>query len=243
MVIKYIFIGCLAVIIGSYLIPIIIAIFSFVFGLIKVNSKKEKARAEHIKKLQVRDQTEAELKGSAFESKIRDQILELFPGAKVRQNIIIKNGKFSKEIDLIALTPMGFIVIEAKNYNNCEIIGNVKEKDWNVIYNEHKKFHLYNPIFQVNSGVWNIKKHIPNIYLEKAVVFSDNCKLTDSILKEDCVFTYTSFVNRLMELSELETDSYNETFIEQIDSKLKQIDTVSRNEHIENVKKIRKANA
>lgn len=52
------------------------------------------------------------------------------------------------------------------------------------------------------------------------MVFSDNCKLTDSILKEDCVFTYTSFIDRLMELSELETDSYNETFIEQIDSKI-----------------------
>ena len=49
-----------------------------------------------------------------------------------------------------------------------------------------------------------------------------------------------------MELSELLEETspkYTDTFIEQLDSKLEQIDTVSREEHIKNVEEIRKANA
>lgn len=241
----YLFLFLLGLSIFLPILDVILSCVKTLFDLLP-KSKKEKAKEAHINKIELRQETEAELKGASFESKLRDQILYYFPGSKVRQNIIIRNGKFSKEIDLIALTPMGFILIEAKNYNHCELVGEVKEKDWKVIYNENKQFHLYNPIYQINSGVWNVKKHLPNIYLDKAVVFSDNCKLPQNVLNEDCVFTYSSFVKRLMELSELLEETspkYTDTFIEQLDSKLEQIDTVSREEHIKNVEEIRKANA
>lgn len=233
--------ACIIFYIGLNIWAVLETIWNFIP---KPKSKKEKRKEEHIEKIQQRQRTEAEVKGESFEAQVRDLILFYLPGSKVKQNIIIRNGKFSKEIDLIALTPMGFIVVEAKNYNHCSIQGNVKEKDWECVYNKNKRFHLYNPIFQVVSGVWNIKKHFKSLNLEKAVVFSDNCKLTDEMLREDCVYTFSSFRNRLMTLSELDASKYaiySDEYIEQISSKLDQIDTVSREEHIKNVNKIKNA--
>ena len=164
----------------------------WIFNLLPDFRRKKKDSS----KSKSRTKTIAEIKGESFENELRDLILYYFPGSKVKQNIIVRNGKFSKEIDLIALTTKGFFLIEAKNYQHCEIVGDVKEKDWMVKYNENRKYHLYNPIFQLNSGVWNIKKHLPSIYLDKAVVFSDDCKLTKDILSHDNIYTLSSFFVR-----------------------------------------------
>ena len=238
--------GLLTILIGGVVLYLFLQFglpFLEILGEILPKSKKEKAREAHIQQLENIKKSEAELKGASFENQIRDLILYYFPGATVKQNIIVRNGKYSKEIDLIALTPKGFILVEAKNYNHCRIVGEVKEKNWKVVYNEQKQFHLYNPLFQLNSGVWNIKKHLPNIYLDRAVVFSDDCELSKDILNDDNIHTLSSFKYRLMMLSENEDSKYSETYIEQISSKLDQIDTVSREEHIKNVEEIREANA
>ena len=205
---------------------------------IRPMSKKEKALAEHRRKLMMEKDKEATDKGAYFENKIRDMILYYFPGSKVQQNIIVRNGKFSKEIDLIALTPKGFFLVEAKNYNGCTISGKVNEKNWTCFYNEDNQYSLYNPIFQANSGIWNIKKHIENIHLDRAVVFSNNCKLSKDILNKAGVYTLSSFEEALEELQEKE-DIYNDAAIEQIDEIISSLDQVSRSEHIKNVEKIK----
>ena len=207
------------------------------------SSHKLSKKEEHIKSLQRQYKSEAEIKGASFESQVRDLILYYCPGSKVKQNLIVRNGNFSKEIDLVALTPKGFILIEAKNYNHCKIVGNVREKDWMVEYNSSKKFHMYKPIFQLDSGVWNVKKKIPQIWLDKCVIFSDNCTLEDQIKKDRSVYTLSSFEHYLINLAKDGKDVYSDTFIEEISAKLDDIDTVSREEHIKNVEKIRNANA
>lgn len=237
------FIIFVIIIFCAYGIMIITPYVQWIIKSIASLFHKETEKEKHIKKIQERQRTEAELKGASFENQLRDMILYYFPGSKVRQNVIIRNGKVSKEIDLIAMTPKGFIVVEAKNFSYCKIEGDVHEKDWICTYNEKKQFHMYNPIYQVNSAIWNIKKHIHSVYFDKVVVFSDNCEVAKNILSEDCVFTKSEFEYYLQNLSEVENSPYSETFIEQIDSKLEQLDTVSREEHIRNVEKIRKINA
>lgn len=204
-------------------------------------NKKERERQAHITELERKKDSIEVAKGQSFENRIRDMILEIFPGSKVRQNIIIKNGQFSKEIDLVAMTPKAFIVIEAKNYNHCTITGHVKEKNWMCQYNDHEAYSLYNPIFQASSGVWNIKKHVPNISLTKAVVFADTCHLSNEILAHRDVYTLSSFRHALIELSN-NKDIYKDTFIEEMDDRLGHIASVSREQHIRNVEKIREMN-
>lgn len=215
-------------------------IFSFYDTFIKPNTKKQKALVAHRKKLIQEHDKMAIEKGAYFEDKIRDLILYYLPGSKVKQNIIIRNGNFSKEIDLVALTPKGFFLVEAKNYNGCTIKGNPKEKKWRCSYDEKNCYDMYNPIFQATSGIWNIKKHIHNIFLDKFVVFSDNCSLSKEILRDENVYTFSSFREALEKLQFDKEDIFNETAIEQLNEALDKLDTVSREEHIKNVEQIQK---
>lgn len=233
-----IFIGFFGIGFICLLIPVVFFIVSFVKELIKSFSPKEKEKEKEKQDFIIKRDLAAESKGASFENKIRDLILYYFPGSKVRQNLIIKNGKFSKEIDLIAMTTKGFIVIEAKNYSHCTISGNIKEKNWVCKYNDKEEYSLYNPIFQASSGVWNIKKHIPDVHFDKAVVFADTCKLSKEILNDPNVYTFSSFKNSLLDLMEYD-DIYQESFIEELDNKLGSLASVSREEHIKNVELIR----
>ena len=54
---------------------------------------------------------------------------------------------------------------------------------------------------------------------------------------------FIHYLHFLLELAEVESDRYSETLIQQVDESLDKIDTVSREEHIKNVQKIREANA
>ena len=143
---KFILITCAIIIIWSC-----IPCFKIFWEDIRPMTKKEKELIEHRKKLLQEKEKAAVNKGVYFENQIRDLILTYFPGSKVRQNIIVKNGKFSKEIDLIALTPKGFFLVEAKNYNGCSISGKANEKNWTCSYNNKNQYNIYNPIFQANS--------------------------------------------------------------------------------------------
>lgn len=222
-------------------LPILMRLMDIINSLCDIfshNKKKDsygQTKEEFIQELKAK---KAVTKGEAFEHQLRDMILFYLPGSKVRQNLIIKNGNFSKEIDLVALTPKGFFIVEAKDYNGCTINGNLKEKDWNCRYMNKEEYSLYNPLFQASSGVWNIKKHIPNIHFDKAVVFADNCKLSKEILSSRDVYTFSSFRETLMDLQELD-DIYKDTFIEEIDNRLGHIESVSKEKHIQNVERIR----
>lgn len=63
-------------------------------------------------------------------------------------------------------------VIEAKNYNHCDIAGDISEKTWKVSYNgSAKDFTMYNPLFQNYGHIKNIQnilnKHNINIPLNQ----------------------------------------------------------------------------
>lgn len=182
------------------------------------------------------------LKGKSFEARIKKIMLNNFPDAKIINNIIIKNGKYSKEFDVIALTKKGFFVIEAKNYNYCDIIGDVDGRYWTCIYENGKQYPMYNPILQAEAGARSLNKHISNIHFEDMVVFSDICRISEKLINHKKVYKVSSF-ERALENIKNRADIYDQRYIDDVCKKIDKLEKVSKAEHLKNIEEIKKKKA
>ncbi len=108
---------------------------------------------------------------------------------KVLNDIIIKNGYKTSQIDHLVVSNYGIFVIETKNYKGW-IYGDEYKQYWTqVIYKRKEK--LYNPIHQNYGHVKALKKlliNFENIKFIPIVVFSINADLKINV-KSDVVYT------------------------------------------------------
>jgi len=117
----------------------------------------------------------------------RDLVLKLLKFGISKQNVFHdlyvekRNGEFS-QTDLVALTEVGIIVFEVKDYSGW-IFGSEDQSRWTqVLAYGKQKYSFYNPIMQNNRHVSELKKQLiqfENIPFYSVVVFYGN-----SVLKE-----------------------------------------------------------
>lgn len=90
---------------------------------------------------------------------------------------IPKNDVFS-EIDIIAVTTNGIIVIESKNYSGW-IFGTDSHKNWTQTLPRSNKNSFYNPVKQNQSHINTLANflQLDTTYFINIVVFGDNCEL------------------------------------------------------------------
>lgn len=127
------------------------------------------------------------------------------------------NGKFS-QIDLVAVTEVGIIVFEVKDYSGW-IFGNGNYSQWTQVLAYGKEKHqFYNPIMQNNAHIKDLKnqirqfRHIPFF---SVVVFYGDCKLKDISFVPDGTFIVKS--NRIKEVMNIimrknETAQYSDKY-------------------------------
>lgn len=117
----------------------------------------------------------------------RDLILKLLKYGVSNQNIfhdlLVEKGKneFS-QIDLAALTKVGIIVFEVKDYSGW-IFGNGTQTHWTKVLAYGKEKHrFYNPIMQNNTHIAVLRKQLnqfENIPFLSVIVFYGDCELKD----------------------------------------------------------------
>ncbi len=157
---------------------------------------------------------------------------------KVINNIVIKNGNKTTQIDHIVISNFGIFVIETKNFKGW-IIGNENSENWTqVIFKRKEKF--YNPIKQ-NLGHINSLKNCLNLYPHinyiPIVVFSSRSNI--KVNTTSYVINSYQLIPTIKNHSEL---NLTETDKESIFQKIIQaniIDTFNKNEHINSIKKIK----
>lgn len=157
---------------------------------------------------------------------------------KVINNIVIKNGNKTTQIDHIVISNFGIFVIETKNFKGW-IIGNENSENWTqVIFKRKEKF--YNPIKQ-NLGHINALKNCLNLYPHinyiPIVVFSSKSNI--KVNTTSYVINSYQLIPTIKNHSEL---NLTETDKESIFQKIIQaniIDTFNKNEHINSIKKIK----
>jgi hypothetical protein len=117
----------------------------------------------------------------------RDLVLRLLKYGISAQDIfhdlyLEKGIKDFAQIDLVALTQVGIIVFEVKNYGGW-IFGSGHQQQWTQVLNYGKqKYHFYNPIMQNTKHVADLRKQV--ISLGDTPIFSCVVFFGDCVLKE-----------------------------------------------------------
>lgn len=114
----------------------------------------------------------------------RNLILRLLKGGFAPETIFHdlyvekQDGNFS-QIDVIAITKIGIIVFEVKDYSGW-LFGKGYQKYWTQVLNYGREKHrFYNPIIQNSNHIHTIKariKPIANIPFYSVIVFYGNCE-------------------------------------------------------------------
>ncbi len=153
---------------------------------------------------------------------------------KVINNLVLKSGKFTTQIDHIVISDYGIFVIETKNFKGW-ILGNENSEYWTqVLFNRKEK--LYNPIRQ-NLGHINALKRClsayPNIVYKSIIVFYANADLkvnthTDVVYSDNLLETIRKYT--AINLSAIDKKSIFEKI-----SSSNLIGSFNQREHVESI--------
>lgn len=167
-------------------------------------------------------------------------------GAKFLFNLYIpKEDNETTEIDVIAICKKGIIVFESKNYSGW-IFGDINSKMWMQTLPNGKgksiKTQFYNPIFQNQTHINNLKKLIDeDIPIFSVITFSERCTLKEvprstnevRIIKRDNVLdTVANIIEsnpNIMQPNEI-IKLYGKLY------KYTQVDETTKQQHIQNIK-------
>mgnify|MGYP003229650944 CR=1 FL=1 len=173
-------------------------------------SKKHLNKGAAYKKIKPsvkKQEQSAKEKGTKAELSLYRQIKSYFGKDKVFYNLYIEKGEGNYvQIDLLAVTAIGVIVFEVKNYSGW-IFADGKSRMWTKILAYGKeKYRFYNPFFQ-NEGHIRALKHqlssFSNLKFYSVIVFDGECEIKSlNNLNEGCFLVYKSqlgpFLNELM---------------------------------------------
>lgn len=153
-------------------------------------------------------------------------------------DIIIKNGDTTSQIDHIVVSPYGIFVIETKNYKGW-IYGNTNSDYWtqNIWGNKYK---LYNPIFQNNTHIKALKNALNKFGELKfipAIVFvnTQNIKLYGN---EDYILWRSELLSYIKRFYQPIIDDNTRLEIITTIRNLNITDRKERKRHIQNVRNI-----
>lgn len=153
------------------------------------------------------------LKGYIGELKVR-RILKELPERDyfVMNNLLIKNGNGTTQIDHVIASIYGIFVIETKNYTGS-IYGNENFDDW-IKYILKKKYKFYNPIKQNYAHICALKNRFPALDNSKfisIIAFSDNVKLNVTATRASVV-NYSNLINAILSHTE-KINTYNDMYM------------------------------
>lgn len=154
---------------------------------------------------------------------------------KVINNIVLKSGEITSQIDHIVISDYGIFVIETKNYKGW-ILGGENSEYWTqVIYKRKEKF--YNPIRQNLGHIRTLKNCLseyPNIEYKSIIVFSTKAEIkvnttTDVINSYRLIAT----INRYKTINL--TENEKESIFKKINA-LNLVDTYDKRQHVKSIK-------
>lgn len=120
--------------------------------------------------------------GIYAERRLVNQLLNMgIPSDMIFHDLYLKkdNGKYSQS-DVIAITNVGIIVFEVKDYSGW-IFGSGHQQQWTQVLNYGKeKYRFYNPVLQNNTHIEEWKKRyreFQNIPFFSVIIFYGDCEL------------------------------------------------------------------
>lgn len=192
--------------------------------------------------------------GSVGEERVHNILMQLPEGYIVMDDIMLKTGRGTTQIDHLVISKYGIFAIETKNYRG-EIYGNDNSEQWKQIiltdvnyikkwwktYTYVTKNYLYNPVKQALGHAYAIKivlKEWPNVKIIPIVVFVGDADLSNVkshhhvIYGENLISTIQSY--NTVYLRDSDTKNIHDLLLQ-----LNVRDSVSSNEHVHNIEVIK----
>lgn len=156
----------------------------------KVSYNKQNELLENNLENKQNEQTERDLynenikKGEVGEEEVRN-ILKDLPCEEYAtvNNLLLKNGDSTLQIDHVVISVYGIFVIETKNINGW-IFGSEKDKLWTKKL-PYKNYPINNPIRQNNEHIELLKKYLKpfgKLNYISIITFSNNCELKKTVI-------------------------------------------------------------
>jgi predicted RNA-binding Zn-ribbon protein involved in translation (DUF1610 family) len=154
---------------------------------------------------------------------------------KVINNVVLKTGGKTSQIDHLVISDFGIFVIETKNYKGW-ILGNEHSEYWTqVIYKRRER--LYNPIKQNLGHIKAIKNCLveyPNLKYVSIVVFLSKAELKVNT-KTPVVYSH-QLIKTIKKYSDINlTTTEKESIFQKITSN-NLIDTYDKRKHVQSIK-------
>ena len=167
----------------------------------------------------------AKIKGKIGENTVSFILGKLGPEYKTYNDVLIRNGDWTSQIDHIVISPFGIFVIETKNYKGW-IYGGANQVQWTQnIWG--KKTYLSNPIRQNQGHIIALKKILPYYTSEQyksIIVFSSQAELKTNLPTSlNVIYTWQllsrikSFTCRILSdkyIQEIETQLQNQMILD-----------------------------
>ena len=154
---------------------------------------------------------------------------------KVINNVVLKSGDKTSQIDHIVISDYGIFVIETKNYKGW-ILGSENSEYWiQVIYKRKEK--LYNPIRQNSSHIKVLKNclsEFPNIDYKSIIVFSTKAEIKVNTTT-DVVNSY-QLIRTIKKYKSLNLTEYEKESVFKKINTLNLVKTYDKKQHVKSIK-------
>ncbi|MFZ4105455.1 nuclease-related domain-containing protein [Flavobacterium sp.] len=154
---------------------------------------------------------------------------------KIINNIVLKYGNSTTQIDHIVLSDFGIFVVETKNYKGW-IFGNENSEYWTqVLFKRKEKF--YNPIRQNSSHIRALKTYLsgyPNLEYISIIVFSSRAEIKVNTIT-DVVYSY-KIIPTIKKYSKINLTKNEKEGIFQKINEHNLIKTYDKKEHVKSIK-------
>lgn len=150
-------------------------------------------------------------------------------------NLIIKNGDKTTEIDHVLITNNGIFVIETKNLAG-QIYGNENQREWTqVLSYGNVKYPFYNPIMQNNTHITALKRLLNLKYGFHSIIVFPRAVLMNKL--PDYVGGFANMLKIIKNKNEIFISDKEAKYIFLELLRYQKETSVSRREHIRNVKR------
>ena len=123
------------------------------------------------------------LSGWAGETRVGARLKRLFP--EVRHDLILPDGRGGlTQLDHLALTPAGLLVVETKTYSGI-ILGQANESTWTQVIGR-RRHSFQNPLRQNYAHVRALEALVPDIPIEGQVVFAGSARFPEGLPEGVC---------------------------------------------------------
>lgn len=157
-----------------------------------------------------KDSRTANKNGKIGEQTVSSVLFQLPPYYKTFNNVLLKTGGGTTQIDHVVVSPFGIFCIETKSHKGL-IFGDMTSRNWTQVLYKRPYYKFYSPFLQNNGHIKNLCKtlNLDDYYFSNIICFSSpyanlsNVNCDCACYVSTLYFMITSYRKRILSDSDM----------------------------------------